>query len=460
MSAVTSFNPSDPGALVAELPAMDAAAVDAAVAAAERAGASWAAAPAAERAQRLERLAQAIERRADALAALIATEVGKPIAEARGEVARAAAIVRYQAQTALHARGASFPPAAGSWLLLSERRPRGVVGLITPWNFPLAIPLWKAAPALAWGNAVLLKCASPALACGQAIAELCDEALPAGLVQLVPGGRASAQALIDHPGVACISFTGSEAVGRDVIARGAQRAVPVQAEMGGQNPSVVLADADLGLAARTIAAASMGFAGQKCTATSRIVVEERALEPFRAALREAVGALPVGDPFDEATAVGPLISEEARAEALAAVAGARERGGELLAGGEAGGPGHVLAPTLVELRGGDDPLAQEEVFAPVAALVPARDLDDAIEIANGVRYGLAAAVFTSRLASAARAASGLRAGLVRVNQSTAGVDLHAPFGGVKDSSYGPREQGPAAHEFFTTVHTLSVAEIG
>lgn len=459
MSSVMSFNPSDPGALVAQAAALTPTEVDGSVAVAERAGAAWAAAPAAERAARLDGLAGAIERRADALATLIATEVGKPIVEARGEVARAAAIVRYQAQTALHARGESFPPGAGAWLLLSERRPRGVVGLITPWNFPLAIPLWKAAPALAWGNAILLKCASPALGVGQAIAELCEEALPSGLVQLVPGGRTSAQALIDHPGVACISFTGSEAVGRDVIARGAARAVPVQAEMGGQNPSIVLADADLDLAARTIAAASMGFAGQKCTATSRVIVEQGAVEDFRERLRAAIDALPVGDPLQEGTVVGPVISEEARDEALAAVNEACGRGGELVTGGVAAAPGHALAPTLVAVGAPDDPFAQEEVFAPVAALVEARDLDDALAIANGVRYGLAAAVFTRSLAAAARASSALQAGLVRVNQSTAGVDLHAPFGGVKDSSYGPREQGPAAHEFFTTVHTLSIAEI-
>lgn len=457
MSLVRSFNPSDPSVLIASAPAASAADVDRGVAVAERAGAEWARTPAAERAARMERLAAVIERRAGELAAMIVAEVGKPVVEARGEVARAVAIVRYQAQTALHPRGDLLPPSAGSWLLLSERRARGVCALITPWNFPLAIPVWKAAPALAWGNAVLLKCASPALRTGQLLAEACAEALPDGLFQLLPGGRETAQALIDHPGVDCISFTGSDATGRDVIARGARRAVPVQAELGGQNPAIVLADADLDVAARTLAHASMGFAGQKCTATSRIVVEEPVRERLTALLREQVAALGVGDPREERTVVGPLITEQARDDARTAVAAAVERGGELLAGGSADGSGHLLAPTLVGLASPGDPLAQEEVFAPVAAIVGARDLDDAIEIANGVRYGLAAAVFTQSLERAARVTGALRAGLVRVNQSTAGVDLHAPFGGVKGSSYGPREQGPAAHEFFTTVHTVSIA---
>ena len=459
MSAeILSYSPSRPSELVAAVPAADAAAVDAAVGRAVVAGADWHRAGGLARCADLVGLAEALEARAAQLADLICREVGKPISEAKAEVARAVAIVRFHAQASLDADGETLPAGPGAWTLMTRRVPRGVCGLITPWNFPLAIPLWKAAPALACGNAVLLKPASPAVGCGAALAELFEATLPAAVAQLLPGGRETAEALIDHPGVDCISFTGSEAVGRSVIERAGRRALPVQAEMGGQNPSIVLADANLERAATTIAGAAMGYAGQKCTATSRIVVERPVLERFVPLLLRAVADLSFGDPTELATDIGPVISNDSMRDAETAVDAARERGGRLLTGGEApAGPGSFMPPTLVELAGPNDPLAQEEVFAPVAGVVAADGVDEALEIANGVRFGLSAAVFTRDLTNAARAIDALEAGLVRINQSTAGVDLHAPFGGVKGSSFGPREQGRAGREFFSITRTISIA---
>jgi aldehyde dehydrogenase (NAD+) len=454
---IVSRNPADAADVVGRFDAADAAAVDVAMQRAVAAQRDWERGGAAARAAALDALADALRDRADQLAALIVREVGKPLTEARGEVARAVAIVRYHGQSALDAEGELLPPAPGTWLLAARRRPRGVCALITPWNFPLAIPLWKAAPALAAGNAVVLKVAEEASACGAALAELFAQALPDGVATVLHGGAGTGGALLDHPATACLSFTGSTAVGSALVAAGGARSLPVQAEMGGQNPSVVLADADLDLAATTIAHAAMGFAGQKCTATSRVIVERRVLGAFTERLVAAVGALRVGDPADPATVVGPLIDDAARDRALAAISAARARGGELLCGGEPSAPGSTLAPTLLALTDPADPLGQDEVFAPVACLLAAEDPDEALALADGVRFGLAAAVFTRSLEQAARAVDALDAGLVRVNQSTAGVDLHAPFGGVKASSFGTREQGRAARDFFTETRTLSIS---
>lgn len=454
---VVSRNPADPSDVVGTATVADPTAVADAVERAAAAQRTWATGGAAARVGALEALADAVAADADALAALITREVGKPTTEARGEVARAVAILRYHAETALDADGETLPAPPGTWMLAAQRRPRGVCALITPWNFPLAIPLWKAAPALAAGNAVVLKVAEQASACGSALQALFARTLPADVATVLHGGAETGRALLAHPRTACLSFTGSSAVGHELIATAGARALPVQAEMGGQNPSIVLADADLDAAAATIAHAAMGFAGQKCTATSRVIVVESVIEPFTERLLAAVARLPVGDPTDPQTVVGPLIDEAARDRALAAVEGAVARGGTLLCGGRAVGPGHAIEPTLVRIASNADPLGQDEVFAPVAALLTATDADDAVRHANDVRYGLAAAVFTTSLSTAADAVDRLEAGLVRVNQSTAGVDLHAPFGGTKASSFGGREQGRAAREFFTETRTISIA---
>jgi acyl-CoA reductase-like NAD-dependent aldehyde dehydrogenase len=389
------------------------------------------------------------------VADLIVREVGKPVREARGEVGRALRVLRYYAQMVLVPDGETYPSAdGGSWLMV-RRRPLGVCGLVTPWNFPLAIPIWKAAPALVYGNTVVLKPAPQSAALGVLVAELFAHHLPEGCCELVLGDAETGRALVEDERVSAVSFTGSVAVGRQVAATAAARGARVQCEMGGLNASVVLADADLAAAAATIAGAAMGYAGQKCTATSRIVVERAVAAPFREALVEAVRALAVLEPASEDCVVGPVIESVARDGALAAV---ERSGGRVLTGGEAlDEAGYYVAPTLVEIDDAGSVLAREEVFGPVAAVMTATDADDAVRIANATRYGLSGAIFTQDLSRAMGFAERLEAGMVRVNAPTSGVDFHAPFGGIRDSSYGPREQGLAARDSFTETRTLLIS---
>jgi alpha-ketoglutaric semialdehyde dehydrogenase len=450
----TSVNPHNPADVLGEWqpagPDGAQAAVDRAVAAAT----GWRRAPGAARAKALSDAATALEQRSAEITDLVVREVGKPISEARGEVARGVAILRYYAQAALLPDGETIPAAAADQLLMARHVPVGVAALLTPWNFPVAIPLWKAAPSLAYGNATILKPSSAAAATALALADILGPVLPQDVFQVVLGGAAAAGPLIDHPDVAAVSFTGSSEVGRQISRRAAERGARVQAEMGGQNPSVVLADADLDRAATAIAYAAMGYAGQKCTATSRVIVEDAVYPQFRDRLTAAIEALQVLDPADDKTLVGPVIDEGSRASALAAVAAS---GGRVITGGSTlDAPGYYLAPTLVELAEPAGPLATDEVFAPVAALIRASSPDEAIAIANGVRYGLVAAVFTSDLGRALSLTQRLEAGMIRVNAPTSGVDFQAPFGGAKESSYGPREQGMAARAFYTESRTVLI----
>jgi acyl-CoA reductase-like NAD-dependent aldehyde dehydrogenase len=450
----TSVNPHDPADVLGEWQPAGAAEAAAAVDRAVKAAAGWRETPGPARAIALSGAANALEQRSADLTELVVREVGKPVSEARGEVARGVAILRYYAQAALLPDGETIPAAGADQLLMARHVPVGVAALLTPWNFPVAIPLWKAAPSLAYGNATILKPSSAAAATALAIADILGAYLPPDVFQVVLGGATAAGTLIDHRDVAAISFTGSSEVGQQVSRRAADRGCRVQAEMGGQNPSVVLADADLDRAATAIAYAAMGYAGQKCTATSRVIVEDAVYQEFRDHLAASIEALQVVDPADDKTLVGPVIDAGARASALAAVAGS---GGRVITGGAAlDAPGYYLAPTLVELDRPAGPLATEEVFAPVAALIRAASADEAVAIANDVRYGLVAAVFTSDLGGALRLTRRLEAGMIRVNAPTSGVDFQAPFGGAKGSSYGPREQGMAARAFYTESRTVLI----
>ncbi len=450
-----SVNPDRPSEVVAEFDDASPADIDAAVRTAAAGFREWNAQPASARGTALGRIADRLAERADSLAALIVSEVGKPIREARGEVARATAICRYYAQIVLAPDGESYPAQDPSAWLTTRRFPRGVCGLITPWNFPLAIPLWKAAPALGYGNAVVLKPAPQGTAVARALEEIVAAELPDGLFVLVTGDSAPGAALVAHEDVAALSFTGSIPVGRQVAAVAAGRGAAVQCELGGQNPSIVLADADLDRAARTIAQAAMGYAGQKCTATSRVIVEQPVYAEFRDRLVAAVEAMGLFDPTEEECEVGPLIDGDALAGAVAALGATG--GSRLTGGGVPDREGAYLEPTIVEIADPRDVLAQEEVFAPVIALLEAPCADAAVDLANGVRHGLVAAVFTTRLDQVFAIATRLEAGLVRVNAATSGVDFHVPFGGSKASSIGPREQGLAAREFYTESRTFLLA---
>ncbi|GHF34021.1 aldehyde dehydrogenase [Streptomyces morookaense] len=453
-TTLVSRNPADPADVVVRFTAPGPAAAAAAVERARAAQPGWQAAGAAARSAALTAVAAGIEAAADELAALAVREVGKPVAEARAEVARAAAIWRYYAQAPYAPAGAVHEAAAGAGLLLTRRRPHGVAGLVTPWNFPFAIPSWKAAPALAAGNAVVLKPAPEATACAERLAGILQQALPEDVFTLLPGGAAEGTALVSTADV--VSFTGSTAVGRAVAARATARGVPVQAEMGGLNAAIVLPDADIGQAAAHIAAAVAGYAGQKCTATSRVVAVGAALAPLREALAEALRTVPVGDPADAATVCGPLIDEQARARTEEACHGLG-----VLAGGSApDGPGWYAAPVLVEKVPCGHRLLHEEVFGPVAALLPAGDLAEAVRIGNSVPYGLVTSVHTTDLDTALHGLDHLDTGMIRINAPTTGVDFHLPFGGTKSSGHGPREQGRAALEFYASSRTYTLSPAG
>jgi aldehyde dehydrogenase (NAD+) len=416
---ISSTNPADPADVVGTFVPSGGIDVDRAVRAAAVAAPGWAGTPGQARADALNRVAGRVEARAGELAALVCREVGKPVVEARGEVVRTAGILRYQAQAALDPDGETYPSGDGRSLLMSRRRPRGVVGLITPWNFPLAIPAWKLAPALAYGNVCVWKASPLSPACAEALLGCLEPELPADVVQLVQGGADAGVALAGHAGLGAISFTGSAAV---------------------------------------IARAAMGYAGQKCTATSRVIAERSVVADVRDALVAEVEGLVVENPADATCEVGPLISDDARAAAVAAVERGVHGGARLLTGGTAlAGAGHYLAPALVEVSDPASELAQEEVFAPVAAVIEARDGAHAAELANGVRYGLSTSIFTRDLDLVLDLAGRLDTGLVRVNQPTSGVDLHAPFGGEKASGIGPREQGKAARDFYTSLRTVLVS---
>ncbi|MFF8844996.1 aldehyde dehydrogenase family protein [Streptomyces sp. NPDC015127] len=454
LDTLTSRSPADPSDVLVRIPAPGAFAAVDAVDRARAAQPDWQAGGAATRSAALTAVADDVEAAAGELAALAVREVGKPLTEARAEVARTAAIWRYYAQAPYEPTGEVHEVAAGAGLLLSRRRPHGVAGLITPWNFPFAIPSWKAAPALAVGNAVVLKPAPEATACAQRLAEIVQRALPAGVFTVVPGGAVEGNAIVSAADV--ISFTGSTAVGQAVARAATGRGVPVQAEMGGLNAAIVLPDADIGQAAGHIAAAIAGYAGQKCTATSRVIAVGAALDPLREALAEALRAVPVGDPADAATVCGPLISEHARGQVLDALHGLRA----LVGGTVPHGPGWYAAPTLVEGAPAGHRLLREEVFGPIAALLPADDLAHAVRIANSVPYGLVTSVHTAGLNTALSGLDRLDTGMIRINAPSSGVDFHLPFGGTKASSHGPREQGRAALEFYTAGRTYTLSPAG
>lgn len=455
--AFKSINPHKPSEVIGEYEESGEQGVEEAVSRAHRAFPEWREQSALSRGTALSNIADEIEQLFEEISSLVVREVGKPVTEAHGEVRRAISILRYYSQMVLAPDGETYPASTSSkdWLI-ARRYPLGVCALITPWNFPIAIPLWKAAPALGYGNTMVLKPAPQATAIAHRIKEIADKYLPEGTFELALGDAETGEPLVKHPEVAAVSFTGSAGVGKSVAREVAGRGARVQCEMGGQNPSIVLANADLDRAAKTISYAAMGYAGQKCTATSRVIVEDSVYEELRERLISAVEQMGVVDPEQESCQVGPLIEDEARASALEAL---EKGGGRKLTGGQSlDGEGFYLAPTLVEIEDRGSILAKEEVFAPVSTLLRASSAEEAVKIANEVRYGLAAAVFTEDLEEAMTIGERLEAGLVRVNASTAGVDYHTPFGGSKGSGIGSsREQGLAARQFYTESRTLLIS---
>ncbi|HUG21991.1 aldehyde dehydrogenase family protein [Piscinibacter sp.] len=457
VTTAISENPSDLGSPVGEYARADAAQTDAAIRAASQASAAWAFTTPQRRADVLDQIGSEILARKDELGDLLAREEGKTLAESIGEAARAGNIFKFFAGEALRATGEKFASVRPGIEVDVTREPIGVIGIIAPWNFPLAIPAWKIAPALAYGNTVVFKPAELVPACGWALSEIISRAgLPAGAFNLVNGsGRQVGQAIVDSPLVDGISFTGSQATGAQLLKTAVERGAKVQLEMGGKNPLVVLADADLDQAVECAVQGAFFSTGQRCTASSRLIVESTAYDAFVAKLRERTRALKVGHALGRGIEIGPVASRAQLEQNLGYIEIGRHEGAELVVGGatvECATPGHYMAPALF-LGEPQHRIAREEIFGPVAVVIRADDADHALALANDTPYGLCAGVCTRSLKQATHFKRHLQAGMVMVNLPTAGVDYHVPFGGRKASSHGPREQGRYAAEFYTTVKT-------
>jgi acyl-CoA reductase-like NAD-dependent aldehyde dehydrogenase len=416
--------------------------VEAAVTAASEAAASWRNTSAIVRANILHKAAN--------------------ILEGIGETTRAVQILRYFAGEAQQPSGEHYPSMNPLTLLYSIREPLGVVGLITPWNFPIAIPAWKIAPALAFGNTIVIKPASDTpLMAVRLVEALAEAGLPPGVLNLVTGSASKVgDPLVRDERVVGVSFTGSSAVGKELRKIAAERGTKLQLEMGGKNPAIVLADADIDHALQHVVSGAMMSTGQKCTATSRAIVDRKLADQFTSKLTDRIKALKVGDPLEADTQIGPVISSAA-AETLSKELDAAKNGSELLAGGgrlddNGRERGHFIAPTLFGNVDPNSKLGQEELFGPILGVIPVDDMDEAMVVANKVKYGLSASIFTRDLGKALAFAREIQAGVVHVNSETPGAEPQVPFGGMKGSSSYSREQGKAAREFFTQTKTVYI----
>jgi acyl-CoA reductase-like NAD-dependent aldehyde dehydrogenase len=438
--------------VMAELPKAGPEEADAAVARAKAAFPAWRAVAPAERADLLRQISAAIRDRLDGLARLEARNVGKPISDARGEVGMVADVFGYYAGAPERLLGSSIPVAGG--IDVTFREPLGVVGLITPWNFPLAIASWKVAPALAAGNTIVLK---PAELTPLTAVELerivLDAGLPEGVLNVVVGpGRTVGERIVEHPDVAKVAFTGSTAVGRRIQALAADTIKRVTLELGGKSANVIFGDADLERAAQAAPLAVFGNAGQDCCARSRILVEASALDRFMDALEEAVEAIRVGDPLDDSTEMGPLISAEQRQTVSSYVDGDAP---VAIRGSAPEGKGFWYPPTVLAPVSNDDRAARDEIFGPVACVIPFRDEAEAIRLANDTIYGLSGSIWTRDGAKAFRVARAIESGVISINSNTS-VRVSTPFGGFKQSGFG-RELGPHALDHYTELKNVYYA---
>lgn len=461
---VVSANPARPDEIVAQGLQVTADDVDRAVATASTAAGDWGRTPVQQRGAVLHRAGELLEDRADELGLELAREEGKTLAEGVGEVRRAAQILRYHGAEGERSAGEVLhSPRAGEKILVT-RKPLGVVGVITPFNFPIAIPAWKIAPALVHGNAVVWKPASATPLLAMRLAEALDEAgLPAGVLNLLIGGGAVGSAIVEHPRLDGLTFTGSTGLGRQLAASAAGRGVPMQAEMGGKNAAVVLSDADLDTAAEQVLLGAFRSTGQKCTATSRLIVDESIADDLLQRLTARLDEWVLGDPTDPAVYMGPLVSASAAADVRRGVQTAVAEGAKVIFQGRlpegAAEESAFVPPTLLELP--RDPSAAEantawweEFFGPVLSIRRVRGAQEAFALANQGELGLTAAVFTENIVQVLTAMDEVDVGILHVNSESAGADPHVPFGGAKKSGYGPKEQGQAAKDFFS--HTTTV----
>lgn len=460
-TAVADINPSDLGDTIGDFAMADGDQTQDAIAAAREAAAAWRDGGIQQRADILDRIGTEILSRKEELGTLLSREEGKTLPEGIGEAARAGQIFKFYAGEAVRIAGTSIDSVRPGVAAEVTREPVGVVGIITPWNFPIAIPAWKISPALAYGNTVVFKPAALVPATAQALARIIESAgLPAGVFNLVMGsGREVGEAIVTSPQVDAVSFTGSVATGRAVLLKTAERQARVQLEMGGKNPLVVLDDADLEIAVECAINGAFYSTGQRCTASSRLIVAEGIHDRFVARLVERMEALVVDNALKPETQMGPVVDESQLRQDLEYVDVGRAEGANVVTGGarvERDVDGYYMAPTLFTETDNAMRINREEIFGPIASVIRVRDYDEALSVANDTDFGLSSGICTTSLKHASHFKRYSSAGMVMVNLPTAGVDYHVPFGGRKSSSFGPREQGPAAVEFYTTTKTAYV----
>ena len=433
-----------------------------AIAAAKAAFPSWSRSGLLERHSILSKTAHEILARKEELGALLSREEGKTLPEGIGEATRAGQIFEFFAGEALRLSGETIPSVRPGVGVEITREPIGIVGIITPWNFPIAIPSWKIAPALCFGNTVVFKPADLVPGCSWAIVDILHRAgLPKGVLNLVMGkGSVVGQAMLDAKEINAFSFTGSVGTGRRVADASVKVMRKFQLEMGGKNPTIVLDDADLKVAVESVANSAFFSTGQRCTASSRIIVTEGIHDKFVAALSERVRNLKVGDALEKGIEVGPVVDPGQLKQDTDYIEIGKKEGAKLAAGGELlklKTPGYYLQPTLFTEATNQMRISREEIFGPVASVIRVKDYEEALATSNDTEFGLSAGIVTTSLKYATHFKRNAEAGMVMVNVPTAGVDFHVPFGGRKGSSYGPREQGRYAAEFYTTVKTAYTA---
>jgi len=451
--AAENINPSDTSDIIGTANQSELIHVQAAIESAAEAAEAWATSNTQLRADILDRVGQKLLQNKEAHGELLSREQGKPIAEGRGEVERAARIFTFFAGETIRLQGACGPSIRENVDVRVDRFPVGVIGIITPWNFPIAIPAWKVAPALAFGNTVVFKPAGITPACADLLAKLLDEAgLPPGVFNLVHGsGRLVGNALVESPDVAAITFTGSDGVGRGILAACSASGKKCQLELGGKNPLIIADDADLDKAVAVAANGSFGGNGQKCTASSRIIVMSEVYDEFTGRLVDKMKSLKVGHALDTATDIGPVADENQFNSIQSYLDLARAEGSQVITSERPNlqHEGYYIPPALFLNADPESRTSTEEIFGPCASVFQASSFDDAITLANNTKFGLSSGLCTTSLAKAEEFRKRTRTGLAMVNLPTAGVDYHVPFGGVKASGYGPKEQGSAAREFYT-----------
>ena len=460
---IKSISPADKEEIVGYVQNSNKADLENAVQAAYVAKKAWRKLGQAARGQLLFKVANVLEENLEEIAETMTREMGKTLPEAKGETARGVAILRYYAGEGMRKDGDVLPSSDKDALLITKRTPLGVVGVITPWNFPVAIPIWKIAPALVYGNTVVFKPASESAVTAAKVVDCFAKAgLPEGVLNFITGsGSVIGQALIDHPLLNAITFTGSEGVGATVAESAAKRGIKYQLEMGGKNPVIVTKDADLDVAVEAVISGAFRSTGQKCTATSRVIVDKEVYDMFKEKLVEETKKITVGNGLQAGIWMGPCASESQLVTVMNYIEQGKEEGASLILGGDRlTGPdfdkGFYVTPAIFEHVKPDMAIAQEEIFGPVIALIRAGNLEEAIQIANDTKYGLCASLFTTNIGSVLEFIDEIEAGLVRVNAESAGVELQAPFGGMKASSTGSREQGEAAKEFYTAIKTIFI----